>query len=224
MIPRARLSQLRGDYETVYIRFDDDVIRAYKLKMTIKEYAKRFYGINLNKVMLSNLSKDFRTFFRGESVLYVFQRLGADYAVYRPFSWREIAKQFSRYVMFRDIAMLSNTSRGIRVKAAALAKRITGGEVLLLRDLAFEVAKESVEDVKRQLERKERAGYTFKLIPFVERLFGYEKLLICRYADLLEAYGEEPEIAVDYSVKVFDEGVKILVFHYDKILSLTSLN
>ena len=232
VIVKTRLRKLIGKRcDTVYLHADEDVLRAYKLKMPIKDYALKFYNAKISKVMMSN-SKSFKELFKDESETFVFNRLGIDYMFFYSASLREALKlavdiAVNRLIKARgEIERVADILSSFNVKSRSEAEKKLfyllfnySKMRIAVSELALKLIEEGVKELKRKFEIKERMGYSFKIVPVVQWYFGHERVFLEESIYLLSSYGEEELIAIEDGLKVSPpQGVRLFIIRKNEII------
>ena len=241
VIVKTRLRRLiRGDYDTVYLHADEDVLRAYKMKMKLKEYARRFYNVRIERVMMSN-NKSFKEMFKDESETFVFNRLSVDYAFFYTMSLREALRKAIDFVVLQDKKVFRGLNKDIKdgiIMAAdilssflSVKSRKTAEKKLFyllfnyskmrraVNELALQLIEEGIIELERKLEVKARMEYSFIIVPVVQWSFGHEEIFLRESLDLLSCYYKEQYIAVEDRLKIsVPKGAKFFVVRRNEII------
>jgi len=240
VIVKTRLRKLiSGSYDTVYLHADEDVLRAYKMKMAVKEYAKRFYNAKISKVMMGN-SKAFRELFKDESETFVFNRLGIDYMFFYSMSLREALRKAIDFAILQDEKMFHGLNKNIKDDVITVAdilssflsvknRKMAEKKLFYLlfnyrkmrravHELALQLIEEGIIELNKKLEVKERMKYRFVIVPVVQWSFGHERVFLEESLYLLSCYGEEEIIAVENGLKPIPKGAKVFIIRKDEIV------
>ena len=186
--------------DTILIRPEKEVAKAYGYRLSLNDYLKKFYHIDARfKFIMDHgifvTPKQFREFFHldktPETVLKVYDVLKVDYGLAYDIPARlhlEVALSPAKQKLKRGI----HPALRKQVELISFLKddKIRAEEEI--RTLSLMAVEETLKNLKTQLEIKHKRGYTFTLIPSVQGLYKEHAVNCLKESiDLLLSYDEK---------------------------------
>jgi len=191
------LSALEQVTDTILIRPEDEVGKAYRYGLSIHEYLKRYYKIDTKlKFMMDHgifvTNSQFREYFHldktPETLLRIYDVLSVDYGLAYDIP--------ARLHLQIALSPTEKLKRGLHLELKKLVEEISITTENESREKIKELSEKAVEltlkNLKEQLEIKSKEGYSFILIPSVQGIFKEDALRCLKESiDLLLSYNEK---------------------------------
>ena len=191
------LTALEQVTDTVLVRPEEELGKAYRYKLSIYDYLKRYYKVNTKlKFMMDHgifvTNSQFREYFHldktPETLLKIYHKLGVTYALTYDVP--------ARLHLQIALSQTEKLRRGLHPELRKQVKEISvatesemGKKVKELSEKAVEL---TLKNLKEQLEIKNREGYSFTLIPSIQGIFKEDALRCLKESiDLLLSYNEK---------------------------------
>ena len=193
------LTALEQVTDTILVRPEKELGIAYRYRLSISDYLKKFYKINTSlKFMIDHgifvTNSQFKEYFHldktPESLLRIYDRLKVDYGL----AFDIPARLHLQIALSPTEKMKRGIHPELKKHVEEISTLATENEEIeeKIKELSEKAVELTLKNLKEQLEIKKREGYEFTLIPSVQGIFKDDALRCLKESiDLLLSYGEK---------------------------------
>jgi len=183
--------------DTVLIRPEKELGKAYIYKLSIYDYLKRYYKANTRlKFMMDHdifvTNSQFREYFHldktPETLLKIYHKLGVTYGL----AYDIPARLHLQSTLSQTEKLRRDIHPELRKEVEEISVTTESEKEEKLKELSEKVVELTLKNLKEQLEIKNKEGYSFTLIPSVQGIFREDVLRCLKESiDLLLSYNEK---------------------------------